>query len=125
VHFSFHFTPDSNTLNELQKKKGTDPRNERPPVVQCVTTLLAHQVLGNVSLLLNQIFCFTVLEIYRLLVVYSLHRELKSPPPQLPPPTPIFITNITTTTIIIRYPVKQKVSIELMCSVIPDITVTN
>ena len=47
----------------------------------CVTPLLAHQVLDNVSLLLNQVFCFTVLETYFLLVVYSLYRELKGTAP--------------------------------------------
>jgi len=50
----------------------------------CITTLLAHQVLDNVSLLLNQIFCFTALQTYFLLVVYSLYRELKgTAPPNL------------------------------------------
>jgi len=47
----------------------------------CVTTLLAHQVLDNVILLLYQMFCFTVLQIYFLLVVYSLYRELKGTAP--------------------------------------------
>jgi len=46
-----------------------------------VTTLLAHQVLDNIILLLNQMFCFTVLETYFLLVVYSLYRELKGTAP--------------------------------------------
>jgi hypothetical protein len=51
-----------------------------------VTPLLAHQALDNVSLLLNQVFCFTVIEIYFLLVVYSLYRELKgTAPPKLFP----------------------------------------
>jgi hypothetical protein len=37
-------------------------------------------------LLLNQVFCFTVLGIYFLLVVYSLYRELKgTAPPNLFP----------------------------------------
>jgi len=43
----------------------------------CVSTLLAHKVLENIKLLLNQMFCFTVLQTYFLLVVYSLYRELK------------------------------------------------
>jgi len=43
---------------------------------------MAHQVLYNVSLLLNQMFCFTVLRIYYLLVVYSLYRELRGIAPQ-------------------------------------------
>jgi hypothetical protein len=47
----------------------------------CVRTLLAHHVLDNVSLLLNQMFCFTVLEIYFLLVVYSLYGELEGTAP--------------------------------------------
>jgi len=47
----------------------------------CVTTLLVHQDLDNVSLLLNQMFCFTVPQIYFLLVVYSLYRELKETAP--------------------------------------------
>jgi len=47
----------------------------------CVTTLLAHQVLENMTLLLNQVFCFTVLETYFLLVEYSLYRELKGTAP--------------------------------------------
>jgi hypothetical protein len=38
---------------------------------------VAHQVLDNVGLLLKQMFCFTVLVTYFLLVVYSLYRELK------------------------------------------------
>jgi hypothetical protein len=42
-----------------------------------VTPLLAHQVLDNVSLLLNQILCFTGLDTYFLLVVHSLYKELK------------------------------------------------
>jgi len=47
----------------------------------CVTTLLDHQVLENISLLLNEMLCFTVLDIYYLLVVYSLYRELKGTEP--------------------------------------------
>jgi hypothetical protein len=47
----------------------------------CVKTLLAHQVLGNASLLLNQLFCFTVIELCFPLVVYSLYRELKGTAP--------------------------------------------
>jgi hypothetical protein len=47
----------------------------------CVTTSLAHQVLDNVSLLVNRMFSFTVLETYFLLVVYSLYRELKGTAP--------------------------------------------
>jgi len=47
----------------------------------CVTTLLAYKVLENMTLLLNQMFCFTVLETYFLLVVYSLYRELKGTAP--------------------------------------------
>jgi len=47
----------------------------------CVTTLLAHHVLENVSLLLNKMFCFTVFQTYFLLVVYSLYRELKGTAP--------------------------------------------
>jgi len=43
----------------------------------CVTTLLTQQDLDNIILLLNQMFCFTVLQAYFLLVVYSLYRELK------------------------------------------------
>jgi len=33
------------------------------------------------TLLLNQVFCFTVLETYFLLVEYSLYRELKGTAP--------------------------------------------
>jgi hypothetical protein len=47
----------------------------------CVTNLLAHQVLDSVSFFLNQMFCFTVLGIYFLLVVYSLYREMKGTAP--------------------------------------------
>ena len=43
----------------------------------CVTTLLAHQVMDNLSLLLKQMFRFTVLQTYFLLVVYSLYSVLK------------------------------------------------
>ena len=50
----------------------------------CVTSLLAHQVLDNVSLLLNQMFSFTVFEPYFMLVVYSLYRELKGTAPPNP-----------------------------------------
>jgi len=46
-----------------------------------VTTLLAHQVLDNIILLLNHVLSFTVLETYFLLVVYSLYRVLKGTAP--------------------------------------------
>jgi hypothetical protein len=47
----------------------------------CVTLPTVHQVLENVGLLLNHTFCFTVLQTYFLLVVYSLYREQKRTTP--------------------------------------------
>jgi len=47
----------------------------------CVTTSLAHKVSDNIILLLNRVFCFTVLQAYFMLVVYSLYRELKGTAP--------------------------------------------
>ena len=40
-----------------------------------LATLLEHQVLDNISLLLNQMFCFTGQEVYFVDVVKSLYRE--------------------------------------------------
>ena len=47
----------------------------------CVTNLLAHLVLDNVSLLLKHMISFTVLQSFFLLVVYSLYRELRGTAP--------------------------------------------
>jgi hypothetical protein len=63
-----------NKYNEMHDKQNINPRSK---VVFMYNNFTANQILDNVILFLNQMFCFTVLETYFLLVVYSLYRELK------------------------------------------------